>query len=144
MPITPLHFGVLAPVNQAAPGKVSNASFILTNCLIDAPTIWIALTNQKIILHPPVTHSFWGALAVIALASLFGFKSRKWILGAWVGGLSHIALDMLVHADMSPFYPHTGNPVYMGWMEPLSLILLPLMFWWLLQVVDWFRYWLSN
>jgi hypothetical protein len=31
MPITPLHFGVLAPVNYLFPGKVSVVSFTLIN-----------------------------------------------------------------------------------------------------------------
>jgi membrane-bound metal-dependent hydrolase YbcI (DUF457 family) len=136
MPITPLHFGVMAPVNKLKPGAVSNVSVVMVNCLIDLPTIWIVLTDQSIGLHEPFTHSFWGALAVIALVSICRFKCSKWVLGAWLGGLSHILLDMLVHADMSPFYPYTGNPVYMGWMQPLSLILLPLLAWWALQMLD--------
>lgn len=39
MPITPLHFGLLAPINHFAPGKVSNVSFILATLLIDSNAI---------------------------------------------------------------------------------------------------------
>jgi hypothetical protein len=39
MPLTPLHFGVLAPVNHFLPGKVSLVSFTLINLWMDGNAI---------------------------------------------------------------------------------------------------------
>lgn len=39
MPITPLHFGLMAPIRHAAPRKVSVISFVLVNLWIDQPAI---------------------------------------------------------------------------------------------------------
>ena len=57
MPITPLHFGVLAPVNHFFPGIVSLISFGLVNAWIDASYIEAALTGQPFPPHDGV-HSF--------------------------------------------------------------------------------------
>lgn len=138
MPITPLHFGVLAPVNHFAPGKVSNTSFILVNLWIDGPAILEALFSQGSYDHSG--HQMWAALLLSSVVALFGFRSRKWIYGAYLGGISHILLDMLVHTDMEPFWPVVqGNPFYLGLMGPLSMLLLALCGWLTLQIVSCIR-----
>jgi hypothetical protein len=135
MPITPLHFGVLAPINHFAKDKVSNVSFIIVNVWLDGASIRHALFGAGDYSHEG--HTFYSALVLAAIVSIFGFKSRKWIYGAFLGGISHILLDMLVHTDMEPLYPFvSGNPFYMGLMEPLSLILLPFMLWFIAQCVS--------
>jgi len=137
MPITPLHFGILAPINHFAPGKVSNVSFILVNLLMDGNSILYYAFNITHLLDPHGRgHTFIDALILAAIISVFGFKSRKWIYGAFLGGVSHILLDMLVHSQMNPLFPIDGNPFYMGWMEPLSMALLPLTIWFIFQWVS--------
>ncbi len=141
MPITPLHFGVLAPINHFAPGKVSNVSFIIANLWMDQASIIFTLTGYGAISHDD--HVFWWALVMTGFIGIFRW-TRAWWLGALIGGTSHIALDMLVHADMNPFEPWIlGNPFYMGWMEPLSLVLLVLCAWLTAQyvsgILDWAR-----
>lgn len=139
MPITPLHLGVLAPINHFAPNKVSNVSFILVNLLIDAKSIIFVLTGEGAISHG-AEHSFMGALVFATLVAMFGFRSEKWVFGAYLGGVTHILLDMLVHPEMVPFDPMMeGNPFYMGWMEPVSLLLLPLSLWFIAQCVSYAR-----
>lgn len=139
MPITPLHLGVLAPINHFAPNKVSNVSFILVNLLIDAKSILFVLTGEGAISHG-AEHSFMGALVFATLVAMFGFRSEKWVFGAYLGGVTHILLDMLVHPEMAPFDPMmVGNPFYMGWMEPVSLLLLPLSIWFIAQCVSYVR-----
>lgn len=134
MPITILHAGVLAPINALAPKKVSNASFIIANVLLDAHSIVFVLTGYGAISHD--NHTFLNALMVAGLISVFRFWSLRWWLGAFIGGVSHILLDMLVHTDMSPLGPWIeGNPFYLGWMEPLSIALLPLCIWLTVQYV---------
>lgn len=143
MPITPLHFGVMAPINHFAPGAVSTVSFILVNLWIDGRAIESALLGLPLPGHPPLTHSLMGALGIALIVSLFGFRSRKWIYGAFLGAVSHVLLDTLVHSEMLPFFPLAGNPAYMGWMEPLSIVLVPLTIWFTAQCVSgigaWFR-----
>ncbi len=134
MPITPLHFGVLAPINHYHPGKVSNVSFVLANVWMDAHSIIYTLTGYGAISHDD--HVFWWALLMTPLIGIFKW-TRAWWLGAFVGSTSHILLDMLVHQDMSPFDPFIeGNPFYLGLMQPLSAGLLVLFAWLLAQYVS--------
>lgn len=139
MPITPLHLGVLAPINHIAPNKISNISFILVNIWLDSQSIIYVLTGEGAIAHG-IEHSFMGALFFATLVSMFGFRSEKWVFGAYLGGITHILLDMLVHPEMVPLDPFMeGNPFYMGWMEPVSLLLLPLFIWFIAQCVSYIR-----
>ncbi|MBU2952312.1 metal-dependent hydrolase [Marinobacter sp. F3R08] len=136
MPITPLHFGVLAPVNHFFPGKVSVVSFTLINLWMDGNAIlYYGFGLDRPEVHGPMTHSMLAALVLASILALLGFRSRKWVIGAYVGGVTHVLLDMLVHAEMQPLYPIHWNPFYAGLMEPLSLILLPLTLWFVVQVV---------
>lgn len=137
MPITPLHFGILAPINHFAPGKVSNVSFILVNLLMDGNAIMYYAFNVSHLLDLHGRgHTLVDALLWAGLIALFGLRSQKWIFGAFLGGISHILLDMLVHPEMNPLFPIDGNPFYMGWMEPLSMALLPLTVWLIVQYVS--------
>lgn len=137
MPITPLHFGVLAPINHFAPGKVSNVSFIIANLWMDQSSIIFTIFGYGAISH--ADHVFWWAFVMAAFIGIFRW-TRAWWLGALIGSTSHIALDMLVHVDMSPFEPWiVGNPFYLGLMEPLSAVLLVLSGWLIAQYVSGIR-----
>lgn len=137
MPITPLHLGLLAPINHFFPKKVSNAAFIWVTLWMDANAIaYYAMGLEMGELHGPLTHSFVGALFVASLVAIFGCLSKSWLLGAYLGGISHVFLDMLVHAEMQPLYPLKGNPFYWGDMGPLSLILIPPFIWLTAQYVS--------
>jgi hypothetical protein len=134
MPITPLHFGVLAPVNHFFPGIVSLISFGLVNAWIDASYIEAALTGQPFPPHDGV-HSFVGVLIVGTLVAMPGVRAAKWVFGAYFAALTHLLLDGLVHPEMQPFGWIEGNPLYINWMQPLSLVLLPFMIWFIFQFV---------
>lgn len=138
MPITPLHFGVLAPINHWFPKKVSNVSFILVNLWLDGNAILYYGFNlpYEQDLHDTMTHSLVAAWIMAGVLAVLGYKSRKWLLGAFLGATSHVLLDMVVHSEMLPFYPVEGNPFYLGWMEPLSLALVPLTIWLIVQYVS--------
>ena len=151
MPITPLHFGVLAPINHWLPGKVSNLAFILVNLSLDAVAIQYWAFGLALPEHAPGTHSFIGAWENALIMCILGIRLKKtfwptyqWILGCFLGATSHVLLDMLVHPEMLPFYPIEGNPFYMGWMEPLSMALLPLTIWLIVQYVSGIRDWVGN
>lgn len=142
MTITPLHFGVLAPINHVAKGKVSNASFVLANMWMDQASIIYTLTGYGTISHSD--HEFWWALVMACIIGVFRWN-RAWWIGAFLGSVSHIALDMLAHTDMSPLWPLVeGNPFYLGLMEPLSISLLPLCAWLTWQYVSGIRAWLEK
>jgi hypothetical protein len=140
MPITPLHFGILAPINHFFPGKVHPVSFVLANLWMDQASIVYTLTGYGAISH--ADHAFWWAFVMAGIIGIFKFLDPAWWLGALIGGTSHIALDMFVHADMSPFAPLLdGNPFYLGLMEPMSLVLLALCAWLIAQYVSYIRGW---
>lgn len=68
----------------------------------------------------------------------------KWVLGAYLAALTHVLLDSLVHSEMAPLWPMAGNPLYIGAMEPLSLILLPFMLWFIVQTVSSVHGWIRG
>ena len=67
-----------------------------------------------------LTHTY---IFAVALGLSFGLFRRTWIEGAVLGTVSHILIDSLVHADMNPFYPFSGNPMYLDAMLPVSVVL---------------------
>jgi len=87
-------------------------------------------------------HSFVGVLIVGTLVAMPGVRSAKWVIGAYFAALTHLLLDGLVHPEMQPFDWIEGNPLYMNWMQPLSLVLLPFMIWFIFQFVRTTTRWL--
>lgn len=124
-------------------------AFIATNILIDVEPGAVMYLGLNYPLHG-VVHTLLGATAIAMLVGLIlSFRwrmSRQKIVAAWVGALfgawSHLLLDALVHTDVQPLWPALdGNPIYMGWMAPLSLVCLVvtlgyLVPWMLTQVRD--------
>lgn len=146
MPITPLHLGVLAPLNHFYPKKVSNLAFILVTLWIDGNAIlYYAFDLPMGEFHNPETHSLLGVFVLSSLIAAAGFSSLRWVLGAYLGGLSHILLDMLVHAEMQPLYPMTGNPFYFAEGMPVvsALLVLPLI-WFILQIWSYSLGWIAR
>ena len=135
MPITPLHFGVLAPINHFTKYRISVWSFGLVNLWIDLPIILAVMSGEA---FPPRedTHSMIIILIIGTLVAMPGVRSARWVIGAYYGALTHWLLDSLVHSDMQPFSWMEGNPLYMGWMEPLSWALMPLTAWALIQCMS--------
>lgn len=147
MPITPLHLGILAPLNHFFPKKVNNVSFILVNLWLDASAIeYYVLGLDMGEFHGPNTHSFIAAFALGSIVAIIGFmtcvindvlnrtsnneaKAYAWMWGAFLGAASHILLDAMVHSEMLPIHPLPGNPFYWGGMEPVSILLVPLTIW---------------
>lgn len=131
MPITPLHLAAALPVKQAAKDKFSLWAFIAVNVAIDLEPIAVYLLDLEkhgLAMHGGM-HTMIGALIVAGLVSLFRWR-LSWLLGALYGGVSHILMDATVHSEMNPFVPLAAdNPLYMGWMEPLSLVCLVVLVW---------------
>ena len=154
MPITPLHLGILAPLNHWLPGKVNNLSFWLVTLWLDASAIaYYAFGLEMGEFHGPDTHSFIAAAALAGIIAMLGLgyyvfkelfwsalqenseRALAWICGAYLGGFSHILLDAMVHSEMLPFAPLPGNPFYWGGMDMISGILVFSLFWLICQYV---------
>lgn len=137
MPITPLHLGILAPINHWLPGRVSNVSFILMTLLIDSDAIlYFVFGVNSTGLHSPATHSFVGVSIIIAIIAACGFWSKRWVYGVVLGGYTHILVDMLVHSEMLPLYPYNDNPFFIGAMDWISLLLIAPLVWLIVQYVS--------
>ena len=137
MPLTPLHFGLLAPANHWFRGKVSVASFVVVNLWIDAEAIHAWWSDLPLPSHENAGHTLLGAMITAVIVALPGVRSMSWALGSFFGATSHILLDALVHPEMRPFEPLVlGNPLYLDLMTPLSLCLLPLTVWFTAQCVS--------
>ncbi len=144
MPITPFHFGPGALFKVLAPRHFSWICFALANILIDLEpvTLFLLIGDPA---HPWL-HTLPGALAVAAVAAIFGRKpceallafwnrqlspaQARWLAvapgisrsaawtGALAGTLSHLALDTVMHADVEALWPLVhGNP----WRGVISL-----------------------
>ena len=139
MPITPLHFGPGALIKVVAPRHFSWTIFALANVLIDLePVVLFLLIGDPA--HPWL-HTLPGAIAVAAVAALFGPKPCEWALVWWnrnlapgwqrrmlaveprissasawisalIGTLSHLGLDSIMHADVHALWPIiSGNAI---------------------------------
>ncbi|MDP2369185.1 metal-dependent hydrolase [Rhodoferax sp.] len=122
MPITPLHFGLIPVINRVLPTKISITAFVIANILADIPILFHLLEMKQHemggpmpvdAMHSTFSHTLAGALVIGAVLGLFGFRSRAWRMGAMLGTLTHVVLDMFVHSDVQPFMPWlAGNPFY--------------------------------
>ena len=136
MPITPLHLGVLAPLNHFFPNRVSNISFLLITLWLDGNAIlYYAFGLDAGELHGANTHSFLGAFVLSSIVALCGILSLRWVLGAYIGGITHVFLDALVHAEMDVLAHGSGNPLFIAGMEPVSWLLIPFLIWFIGQSV---------
>lgn len=131
MPLTPFHFGPGALLTSAAPTRISFLAFCATNVVVDVEPGYYLLQQE-----PPwhrFMHTLVGASLAIAVTIVLALlalhlarrvrlpNSFDWqsltagpvVLGAVLGGYSHVLLDALKHADVQPFAPwSTANPAY--------------------------------
>ena len=138
MPVTPLHFGPAIAGKAFAPKHFSVLAFGLTQVIIDAETGFYLMQGSWPVHR--FLHSYLGATVVAVVTALLGrpllgLVIRSWnrllagrfrggpqlrpdvplaavVSGAVLGSYSHVFLDSIVHADMTPFAPwHGGNPL---------------------------------
>jgi len=75
-------------------------------------------------------------LIVAAPGALPGFRSGAWVAGALFGAVSHVLLDALVHHDMDLLASgETFNPLYLGLMTHVSVLLVLPTAWVILRCV---------
>lgn len=132
MPVTPFHFGPGALVTVVSRGWVSFLAFCAVNVLIDIESLYHMLTHAPRIhtfLHtyvgatlaaglmvaafpvvrrltrdlPPSPRTSWRNLSVVAVAA-----------GALIGAWSHVLLDSIMHADITPLAPFSDANMLHG------------------------------
>lgn len=127
MPFTPFHLGPGAVFKALGGRHFSFMIFGGAQVLMDIEPLVGILTHRPV-LHG-VTHALLGALVIGTLAGVLGkpisASVLRWLsiphypftwtasfAGAYVGTFSHVLLDALMHADMSPWWPLAdGNPL---------------------------------
>lgn len=143
MPFTPFHMGAGLTAKAVLDGRISLISFGLAQVLMDLEPGVRMITSQGD-LHG-WTHTVVGALCIGALTTLTApflirpivqrwnqelahyrqtwltapTVSRPWSVatGAWVGTLSHVVLDGLIHPDMQPLAPLTSLNPLLEWLQ---------------------------
>lgn len=130
MPVTPFHFGPGAALHALAPRHISFLAFCAANVFTDVEPLYYMLTHQYPLhrfLHTIVGATFsWIATSMLILLAIrvgsrlrlpnwFGWRNLTPMpiaIGAALGTYSHLVLDGMMHADMTPFAPFTqANPL---------------------------------
>jgi len=132
VPITPFHFGPGALVTMVSRGFVSFLAFCASNVLIDVESLYHMLTRAPRIhtfLHTYVGATLAAALVVAAFylvrwltRNLQPSPGTSWrqlsvgalIAGALLGAWSHVLLDSIMHADMTPLAPFSDENALHG------------------------------
>ncbi len=120
MPFTPSHLGPGAAIKAIAGRHFSFMVFGGSQVLMDIEPLMAIIQNQPV-LHG-YTHTVIGALLIGLIAGVIGrpisvfalnllrieHPPFTWIAsfsGAFIGTLSHVALDAVMHSDMNPLWP---------------------------------------
>jgi hypothetical protein len=139
MPFTPLHLGAGAVLKAALGPRFSFVVFGGAQVLMDIEPL-VRIVRGDTILHG-YTHTLAGALAIGAVATLTGKPIGGWFLralriapssipwtaaagGAFLGTLTHLPLDAIMHSDMRPWWPLSADN---GLLDALSFDALNLL-----------------
>lgn len=143
MSITPLHFGLIYPVQN----RIHIPTFIAVNVMIDLEVYAAVLLSdvyQPASLHG-VAHTIVGALILGLIAWTF-VRTKPALYAALYGAISHILIDSMYHTDvwmfsfMPPDESWQFNPIYgllPHWAIDLTLLLLLIPVGW--QCFQWCR-----
>jgi len=129
MPFTPLHLGPGAAFKALGGARFSFMVFGGSQVLMDLEPM-VQMLRGASVLHGS-SHTLGGALAIGALAGAIGrpisafvlerlriphhpFTWRASFAGAFVGTLSHLLLDGLMHPDMHPLRPLSDAAPWFG------------------------------
>ena len=147
MPFTPFHFGPAAVLRAVFPRHFSFTVFCFAQVITDAEVL-IHMVKADGPLHRS-PHTYAGASGVALAAWLAGVPLCRRILRAWdttpgmplkeyfdfspdippvaaftgafVGAYSHVFLDSLIYADMSPLAPFRSENAAYGLIGPGAL-----------------------
>lgn len=137
MPFTPFHLGAGAALKAVAGDRFSFMVFGGTQVLMDLEPGFMMLTGSAP-LHGP-THTLGGAMVIGVTAALIGrpiselafrIVGRKDVRISWaaawsaaiLGSFTHIGLDAIMHADMSPWLPFAEGNSLLGLISMSALL----------------------
>ena len=124
MPFTPIHLGPGLAFKAIGGRHFSFMVFGGSQVLMDIEPL-IGILQNKPVLHG-VTHTLLGALIIGSIAGVIGRPISSFVLGllkiqhqpftwaasfsaAYIGTFSHVFLDSIMHADMSPWWPFSSG-----------------------------------
>ncbi len=147
MPFTPFHMGPGLAVKAVAGRRFSVVTFGVAQVAMDLETL-VRMLRGSAVLHGPV-HTYLGAVLMAIpvtlispllgrpilrrwnraltsgglawLASPDAFAPRTVALSALLGTVSHVALDSLMHADITPLAPWSDANVLLGLISAAAL-----------------------
>ncbi|TWU09239.1 hypothetical protein CA54_44790 [Symmachiella macrocystis] len=155
MPFTPFHFGPGLLIKTLTGRMFWLTPFVTANVLIDVEVLYYLWMRSRPFHR--YAHSYLGGIVAGLLAGAGTFAVAMFVARVWpgrwsflptaksskplllfqsitaglVGGISHIFLDSLVHAEIEPFWPFaTGNELaglVSGRIVYLSLVLFGLL-----------------
>ncbi|MDX8376451.1 MAG: metal-dependent hydrolase [Mariprofundales bacterium] len=134
MPITPLHMGPGICIKALLQGSFSLMVFGWSQIVMDMQPLIVLVTGQGH-LHG-FSHTYIGALLLAIIAALsgkylseIGLKTLgilekdgqainiSWLVvfgSAFIGTITHVFLDSIMHTDIEPFYPFTNSNNLLG------------------------------
>lgn len=130
MPFTPFHMGPGILIKSLMRGAFSLMVFGWTQIVMDLQPLYVLIRGEGH-LHG-VSHTYAGAVVLSVLSAVTGKYLAPfglWVLrvaptmhtviswrvafvSAFIGGLSHVLLDSIMHGDVRPFYPVTDENVF--------------------------------
>jgi hypothetical protein len=147
MPFTPLHFGPGAAMKAVMPASFSFTVFVFSQIVMDLEPLYYLVRGAWPVHR--FLHTYLGATGVAVFSILAGKPLCEWTLRRWnsrlsptqgqwlavratiprlsavmggiLGAYSHVALDSIMHADMTPLAPWIqANP----WLHAPTLTAL--------------------
>ncbi len=126
MPFTPIHMGPGIFIKALLRASFSLMVFGWTQIVMDIQPLIVLITGEGH-LHG-FSHTYIGAVLIAIFSALSGkhlsefglvilgiakdspIKIVWWVsfLSAFIGSLSHVFLDSIMHTDVEPFYPFTA------------------------------------
>ncbi|WP_114578795.1 hypothetical protein [Saliphagus sp. LR7] len=129
MPLTPYHLGIGIFLGVALFRWLDFPTLCIGTMIVDLRAIAIYFGPFAGNLHGPL-HTMLGGTLLAGVFAVAMFKTKPiWnrigapfglaqkptlyhiAAGSLVGIYSHLILDAIMHADMQPFYPLSGNPL---------------------------------
>ena len=132
MPFTPIHMGPGILIKAILQGSFSLMVFGWTQIVMDIQPLIVILTNEGH-LHG-FTHTYVGGTLIAIFSALSGkylselglkligvaegisIKITWWVSfsSAFIGSITHVLFDSIMHGDVEPFYPFTLNNEFYG------------------------------
>ncbi len=139
MPFTPVHMGPGILIKAVLQSSFSLMVFGWTQVVMDLQPLIVLISGEGH-LHG-FTHTYIGAIIIAIICALsgkylsefglrlLGMEKNKpviifwWVafLSAFVGSISHVFLDSIMHTDVQPFYPFELSNHFHGFISVTNL-----------------------